>query len=76
VIFASNTATWPFRSDPALDALEVWRTAARLVSDRWELFAIAGAGEREAAFRAYVAALDAEEAASDRLRRLAMPKVA
>jgi hypothetical protein len=77
VIFSSNISQLPVRRDPLTDALEVWRTAAGLVSERWSIFTSAGLpSERAAAFAAYVAALDAEEFAADQLRRLALPQAA
>jgi hypothetical protein len=49
------------------DALASWRAASRLVAQRWNEFATAGAADRSGAFAAYVAALDLEEAAADEL---------
>jgi hypothetical protein len=46
------------------DALETWRDAADLVGLRWHVFLEAGSATRSSAFAAYVAALDAEEAAA------------
>jgi hypothetical protein len=45
-------------------ALEAWRDAARLVSDRWAVFVEAEPLTRQWAFASYVTALDAEEAAA------------
>jgi len=45
-------------------ALEVWRSAADLVSARWETFLSSEREARSFAFASYVAALDAEEAAA------------
>ena len=52
------------RIDPRAEALEVWRDAERLVSTRWDTFLKAEDDARRFAFASYVAALDAEEAAS------------
>jgi hypothetical protein len=46
------------------DALDAWRSASDLVSDRWRRFRVADDDDRSAAFAAYVAALDDEEAAA------------
>jgi hypothetical protein len=45
-------------------ALEAWRDAAQLVSQRWRAFLDAEALTRQWAFSLYVAALDAEAAAA------------
>jgi hypothetical protein len=45
-------------------ARERWRGAAYVVSLCWEAFVHADADSRETAFAAYLAALDAEEAAA------------
>ena len=47
-----------------VEALESWREAASLVRIRWQAFVEAGSRSRSSAFAAYVAALDAEEAAA------------
>ena len=52
------------RIDPRAQALEVWRDAEQLVSTRWEVFLTAEPDARRFAFASYLAALDAEEAAS------------
>ena len=52
------------RIDPRAQALEVWRDAEQVVSTRWDAFLKAEAASRRFAFASYVAALDAEEAAS------------
>jgi hypothetical protein len=57
-------------------ALEGWRWQARLVADRWETYLAAGREGRAFAFRAYMAALDAEEAAAAELAGLGLAKVA
>jgi hypothetical protein len=53
------------------EALATWRDAASLVASRWDVFLAADPETRTWAFAAYVAALDAEEAAADDLA--AMP---
>jgi hypothetical protein len=45
-------------------ALETWRDAAGLARLRWWAFLDADGADRSRAFAAYVAALDAEEAAA------------
>jgi uncharacterized damage-inducible protein DinB len=55
------------RSKSQVQALDAWREAERLVSDRWALFVDAEPGARQFAFASYVAALDAEEAAAAEL---------
>jgi hypothetical protein len=55
------------RSRSQVQALDAWRDAARLVSDRWALFVGAEPEARQFAFASYVAALDAEEAAAAEL---------
>jgi hypothetical protein len=60
------------RSDYQMHALDVWREAERLVSDRWDLFVGAEAEARQFAFASYVAALDAEEAAATALALTAL----
>jgi uncharacterized damage-inducible protein DinB len=52
------------RIDPRAQALEEWRDAEQLVSTRWDAFLQADSESRRFAFASYVAALDAEEAAS------------
>jgi hypothetical protein len=55
------------RSKSQVQALDAWREAKRLVSDRWALFVGAEPEARQFAFASYVAALDAEEAAAAEL---------
>jgi hypothetical protein len=45
-------------------SLEAWRDAAAVVAERWQLFLDARPASRALAFAAYLAALDAEEAAA------------
>ena len=52
------------RIDPRAQALEEWRDAEQLVSTWWDAFVQADPESRRFAFASYVAALDAEEAAS------------
>jgi hypothetical protein len=51
-------------------ALETWRDAASLVAFRWRAFLDADSASRRRAFAAYVAALDAEEAAATDMQML------
>ena len=53
------------------EAIAVWRAAARLVSVRWQTFLDADAKTRQLAFAAYLAALDAEDAAAANIAALA-----
>ena len=55
------------RSKSQVQALDAWREAERLVSDRWARFIGAEPEVRQFAFASYVAALDAEEAAAAEL---------
>jgi hypothetical protein len=64
------------RRGPRERAVETWREAANLVSIRWLMFLESKPPERRGAFAAYVAALDAEEAAAERITRLAMHRAA
>jgi hypothetical protein len=57
-------------------ALDEWRRQARLVSDMWQTYLGATREGRNDAFRAYVAALDAEEAAATELAGFSLAKVA
>jgi hypothetical protein len=51
-------------------ALEAWRAAARIVSERWEGVRVADRAARDDAFAAYVLALDAEAVAAGELAEL------
>jgi hypothetical protein len=64
--FLSRPVTTLYAAQQAR-ALAAWRAAARLVSARWDGVLVADQGARDAAFAAYVAALDAEGAAADEL---------
>ena len=59
-----------------LEALEIWRAAAHLVSARWARFRDAEPEMRVFAFASYVAALDSEEAAAADLAAIARPAAA
>ena len=59
-----------------LEALEIWRAAAHLVSTRWDRFLHAEPEMRVFAFASYVAALDSEEAAAEYLAAIAQPAAA
>jgi hypothetical protein len=48
-------------------ALERWRSAERVVSERWGAFLAAERESKPGAFAAYVIALGAEESAADEL---------
>jgi hypothetical protein len=53
-----------FVASSRAESLDAWRGAADLVRLRWHAFLGAGSLNRSSAFAAYVAALDAEEAAA------------
>jgi hypothetical protein len=74
--FLINPATLPFKHDARMEAVELWRTAERLVAERWAQYSTAGRNQASAAYNAYLAALDAEEAAADELRQLNLSKAA
>jgi hypothetical protein len=57
-------------------ALEAWRTAADLVHEQWDQFLVADRKSRPAAFAAYVAALELEEAAAGELASLSFAAAA
>jgi hypothetical protein len=57
-------------------ALEEWRRAERVASDLWEEYGRTGRDFRPLVFRAYLAALDAEERAANVLRDMAIPQAA
>ena len=59
-----------------LEALEVWRAAAHVVSTRWDRFVPAEPEMRVFAFASYVAALDSEEAAAVDLAAISRPAAA
>jgi hypothetical protein len=66
----------PIASRGVARAMDVWREAAELVSIRWQMFLEAEGEGRSWAFAAYVAALDAEEAAASAVAELAVPLAA
>ena len=59
------------RPDDSVQVLQAWRDAAELVSVRWAAFGQAEPQTRRSRFAAYVAALDAEEAAAVEIADLA-----
>ena len=59
-----------YRTRQLSSARASWRDAATVVSMRWDAFLRSEAQTRAFAFRSYVAALDAEEAAAARKRQL------
>jgi hypothetical protein len=63
-MFDTTDTTPGFLASSRADALETWRDGAALVRLRWHAFLEAGSANRSSAFAAYVAALDAEEAAA------------
>jgi len=69
-------ATRSQQSRARVEALEIWRAAAHIVSTRWDRFLQAEPDLRVFAFASYVAALDAEEAAAADLAALALPAAA
>jgi hypothetical protein len=64
------------QSPVRLEALQIWRAAAHLVSIRWDRFLHAEPEMRVSAFASYVAALDFEEAAASDLAATAQPAAA
>ena len=64
------------QSSVQLEALEIWRAAAHLVSLRWDRFLDAEPEIRVFAFASYVAALDSEAAAAADLAAIAQPAAA
>jgi hypothetical protein len=65
--FLTRAGARPYSAHLQVRALQAWRAAARLVSSRWEWVLVADRAARDAAFAAYVVALDAEAAAADEL---------
>jgi hypothetical protein len=57
-------------------ALAAWRESAEMVRLRWRAFVEAGAEHRSRTFAAYLAALDAEEAAAAEVAALAPSRLA
>jgi hypothetical protein len=68
--FLARAGARPYTAHLQIRALATWRAAARLVSSRWESVLVADRAARDAAFAAYVVALDAEAAAADDLAAL------
>jgi hypothetical protein len=71
-----HTQTTSPDSEAYEHAFEEWRRQARLVADLWDAFLAARGHGRAPAFRAYVAALDAEEGAAIELAISSSAKVA
>jgi hypothetical protein len=63
-MFKTSHITTMFADRSRTEALERWREAEGLVRLRWRAFLEADGTRRSRAFAAYVAALDAEEAAA------------
>lgn len=63
-MFSAVRSTAPFARRDRAQALEAWRDAATLVAARWQRFVEVDPPRRAAAYAAYIAALDAEEAAA------------
>jgi hypothetical protein len=63
-MFKTSEPTTTFVAHSRAQALENWRDAAGLARLRWWAFLDADGDDRSRAFAAYVAALDAEEAAA------------
>jgi hypothetical protein len=59
-----------FADNRRAEALETWRDTANVVATRWRVYLEAEPGGRTWEFAAYVAALDAEEAAAADLAAL------
>jgi hypothetical protein len=66
VIPATHSSVWT-ADNRRIEVLETWRDTAYVVGARWRAYLEAGPGGRTWAFAAYVAALDAEEAAAAEL---------
>jgi len=72
-----NTTHTPLFAEPSrAQAFESWRDAEELVAVRWHLFLEARGNARRRAFAAYVAALDAEEAAAFEMAALSTSDIA
>jgi hypothetical protein len=74
--FLLRTPTTSPTSAPQGHALEEWRRQARLVARLWETYLAVSGESRAAAFSAYMAALDAEEAAANDLAGFSLARVA
>jgi hypothetical protein len=66
-MFNTSQVTPLFTAGSQRRALDTWRSAERVVGSHWRLFVDADPASRAQAFAAYVAALDAEEAAAAEL---------
>jgi hypothetical protein len=71
VELSSITNLVMYRTRQLSNAKANWREAATVVSMRWDAFCQSETQARAFAFRSYLAALDAEEAAAAELSRLA-----
>ena len=63
-MFLTDSTSVLLRDRGRAQVFDSWREAADLVRARWETFVTAEAESRGHAFAAYLAALDAEEAAA------------
>jgi hypothetical protein len=75
-MFNINHITPLFAPRTHVQALATWRETASVVGVRWRAFLEADAESRSWAFAAYVAALDAEEAAAAELAALTPSRIA
>jgi hypothetical protein len=75
-MFSTVRSTPRFGARSRAEAFDAWREAADLVSAQWHLFLEAESGSRAMAFAAYIAALDAEEAAAAGMSALTAPMAA
>ena len=76
-MFTTSRINSLFAQRSHAEALEAWREAEGTVRVRWQAFLEApGPGSRSRAFRAYVTALDAEEAAASELAALSSYDIA
>jgi hypothetical protein len=69
-MFKTSHSTSMFTARSSAQALEDWREAAGVARLRWWEFLAADGADRSPSFAAYVAALDAEEAAAAELALL------
>jgi hypothetical protein len=69
-MFKTSPITTTFAARSRAQALETWREAESLVRLRWRAFLEADGADRSRVFAAYVAALDAEEAAAAEIAML------
>jgi hypothetical protein len=76
VNFLTQSSTAFHRGELRTHVLQTWRGAEELVALRWRAYLDADSETRPAAFAAYVAALDVEEAAADELWQMSLPEAA